>query len=147
MPSLVMENRVNFLEREHMQDLAMASSYETAMEALSSLITQQRRGDISTLGVNYDKLGRMLKYLKVILFQISQLLLVFIIWELISLELSFLIYPCKISREVSFTRQVYLRNRPVLWPQFSFNYHLKRCKKEMLENILKRKEEGKHSPI
>lgn len=147
MPSLVMENRVNFLEREHVQDLAMASSYETAMEALSSLITQQRRGDISALGVNYDKLGRMLKYLKVIPFQISQLLLVFIIWELISLELSFLIYPCKISREVSFTRQAYLRNRPVLWPQFSFNYHLKRCKKEMLENILKWKEEGKNSPI
>lgn len=66
MPSLVMENRVNFLEREHVQDLAMASSYETAMEALSSLITQQRRGDISALGVNYDKLGRMLKYLKIL---------------------------------------------------------------------------------
>ena len=47
------------------EDLSLTSSYESAMKALSSLITGKKRGDRSTVGGKYDKLERMTMYLKV----------------------------------------------------------------------------------
>ena len=46
----------------HSQELALSSSYETAMEALSSLISRRKRGDGSKRG---DKFDMMFRYLKV----------------------------------------------------------------------------------
>lgn len=45
-------------------DLSL-SPYETAMEALSSLITRQKRGDMSNMDEKYGKLDRMRMYVKV----------------------------------------------------------------------------------
>ena len=44
-------------------DLSLSSSYEAAMEALSSLITRRKRGDGSSRGSKFDL---MFKYLEVI---------------------------------------------------------------------------------
>ncbi|KAL5546442.1 hypothetical protein UlMin_006129 [Ulmus minor] len=43
-----------------------APSYESTMEALSSLITQQKRGDRAAAGGKYEKLERMSMYLKIL---------------------------------------------------------------------------------
>ncbi|GAB2267169.1 hypothetical protein Dimus_002153 [Dionaea muscipula] len=51
---------------EHFGDLPRSTSYENAMEALSSLITRQKRGDKSTVGGTYGKLQRMEMYLKIL---------------------------------------------------------------------------------
>nr|XP_011467347.1 PREDICTED: folylpolyglutamate synthase isoform X3 [Fragaria vesca subsp. vesca] len=48
------------------EDLPLTSSYESAMEALSSLIIGKKRGDGSTVGGKYDKLERMTMYLKIL---------------------------------------------------------------------------------
>lgn len=53
---------------ECLPDLPVPSSYEKAMEALSSLITRQKRGGNSSLGGTYGKLERMSMYLKVAYF-------------------------------------------------------------------------------
>lgn len=58
------ESNVNI--KEYLEDLAPASSYESAMEALSSLITGQKRGTKSSIQSKYEKLERMSMYLKVI---------------------------------------------------------------------------------
>lgn len=42
-------------------------TYDTAMEALSSLITTKRRGDVPTISNKYTKLERMEMYVKVTL--------------------------------------------------------------------------------
>lgn len=47
------------------QGFPLLSSYEAAMEALSSLITRQNRKDRSSIGGKYGKLERMSIYLKV----------------------------------------------------------------------------------
>ncbi|XP_021911290.1 folylpolyglutamate synthase-like, partial [Carica papaya] len=51
---------------ECLPDLPVPSSYEKAMEALSSLITRQKRGGNSSLGGTYGKLERMSMYLKIL---------------------------------------------------------------------------------
>uniref|UniRef100_A0A7N0UFK9 tetrahydrofolate synthase n=1 Tax=Kalanchoe fedtschenkoi TaxID=63787 RepID=A0A7N0UFK9_KALFE len=43
-----------------------SSSYETAMEALSSLITRQKRADRSPIGGKFSKLERMTMYIKIL---------------------------------------------------------------------------------
>ncbi|XP_050383213.1 folylpolyglutamate synthase isoform X2 [Argentina anserina] len=48
------------------EDLPLTSSYESAMEALSSLITSKKRGDGSTVGGKHGKLERMTIYLKIL---------------------------------------------------------------------------------
>lgn len=50
--------------------LTYSSSYETAMEALSSLITRQSRKDRTAIGGKFSKLERMTMYIKVIIFAI-----------------------------------------------------------------------------
>lgn len=55
----------NEVVRENLSDLPLSSAYETAMEALSSLITRQKRGDKTPVGGSYSKLDRMLMYIKV----------------------------------------------------------------------------------
>lgn len=68
MSSQVMEKLgSNGVVKEHLQDFSIPSSYETAMEALSSLITSQKRGAKSSVGGTYRKLERMSEYLKVTL--------------------------------------------------------------------------------
>ena len=57
----------NGVVKEYSQDSSLPSSYETAMEALSSLITSPKRGDKSSVGGTYTKLERMSEYLKVTL--------------------------------------------------------------------------------
>ncbi|XP_057982667.1 folylpolyglutamate synthase isoform X2 [Malania oleifera] len=56
----------NVIIKEHSQDEPFSSSYETAMEALSSLITCQKRGDKPATDNKYEKLDRMLIYLKIL---------------------------------------------------------------------------------
>ncbi|XP_027068023.1 folylpolyglutamate synthase isoform X3 [Coffea arabica] len=46
--------------------LRLSPAYETAMEALSSLITRQKRGGASKIGGKYKKLDRMLMYIKIL---------------------------------------------------------------------------------
>nr|DAD29519.1 TPA_asm: hypothetical protein HUJ06_030987 [Nelumbo nucifera] len=54
----------------NLQDLPLSSSYETAMEALSSLITSEKRGSGKNIGgaksSRYRKLDRMLMYLEIL---------------------------------------------------------------------------------
>ncbi|OVA11683.1 Folylpolyglutamate synthetase [Macleaya cordata] len=47
-------------------ELALSSSYESAMEALSSLITRQKRGDKPSIGGKFGKLERMQMYIKIL---------------------------------------------------------------------------------
>lgn len=49
------------------RDFPLSSSYEAAMEALSSLITRQNRKDRSSIVGKYEKLERMSIYLEVLL--------------------------------------------------------------------------------
>lgn len=51
--------------KESLQGFRLPSSYEAAMEALSSLITRKKRGDKSS-GSTFGKLERMSEYLKVV---------------------------------------------------------------------------------
>lgn len=68
MSSQVMEKMgSNVVIEEYSEDLPLPSSYDSAMEALSSLITRQKRQDRSSIGGKYGKLERMSMYLKVIL--------------------------------------------------------------------------------
>lgn len=68
MSSQVMEKtESNVAVEDSLQDLPLSNSYETAMEALSSLITRQKRGTPSSVGGKYGKLDRMQMYLKVTL--------------------------------------------------------------------------------
>lgn len=55
----------NVVTKENLSDLPLSSAYEAAMEALSSLITRQKRGDKTPVGGTYGKLDRMLMYIKV----------------------------------------------------------------------------------
>lgn len=57
--------QTNVVAKEYSDDLPITSSYESAMEALSSLITLKKRGDTSSIGGKYGKLERMSIYLKV----------------------------------------------------------------------------------
>lgn len=68
MSSQVMEKIGNSVVVKE-EDFDVPYSYETAMEALSSLITRKKRGDKSFVGGTYGKLERMSKYLKVTLVQ------------------------------------------------------------------------------
>ncbi|XP_034224928.1 folylpolyglutamate synthase isoform X6 [Prunus dulcis] len=64
--SQVMEQmQSNVFVKEYSEDLPVTSSYESAMEALSSLITRKKRGERSSVGGKYGKLERMSIYLKV----------------------------------------------------------------------------------
>lgn len=66
MSSQVMEQmQSNVVVKEYSENPPLTSSYESAMEALSSLITSKRRGDRSSVGGKYGKLERMTIYLKV----------------------------------------------------------------------------------
>ncbi|KAE9455909.1 hypothetical protein C3L33_12189, partial [Rhododendron williamsianum] len=56
----------NVVTKENLSDLPLSSAYETAMEALSSLITRQKRGDKTPVGGTYGKLDRMLMYIKIL---------------------------------------------------------------------------------
>ncbi|KAI3968175.1 hypothetical protein MKX01_018478 [Papaver californicum] len=47
-------------------ELPLSSSYESAMEALSSLITRQKRGEKSNINGKYEKMERMQMYLKIL---------------------------------------------------------------------------------
>ena len=58
-----MENMKSTIECS--EELPLSSSYEMAMEALSSLITSQKRGGRSSVSGKYGKLDRMSMYLKV----------------------------------------------------------------------------------
>ncbi|KAJ6870435.1 hypothetical protein NC652_036165 [Populus alba x Populus x berolinensis] len=51
---------------DYLQDVPLSDSYEAALEALSSLIRQQKRGDQKTIGGKYGKLDRMQMYLKIL---------------------------------------------------------------------------------
>lgn len=53
----------NGMLQVHRQDLALSSSYEAAMEALSSLITQPKRGDGSKRNYRFDLMFRYLQVL------------------------------------------------------------------------------------
>ncbi|EXB93961.1 Folylpolyglutamate synthase [Morus notabilis] len=67
MSSQVMEKiENNVLVKDYLEDLPLSSSYEAAMEALSSLITRQKRGEKSSIGGKYEKLERMSMYLKIL---------------------------------------------------------------------------------
>ncbi|XP_022158588.1 folylpolyglutamate synthase [Momordica charantia] len=58
--------RNNIVMQEHLKDLPQSSSYESAMEALSSLIKQKRRGE-KVLGTSNDeKLEMMRKYVEIL---------------------------------------------------------------------------------
>ncbi|XP_048127112.1 folylpolyglutamate synthase isoform X5 [Rhodamnia argentea] len=59
-----MENELAF--KGSCQDLPLSSSYEAAMEALSSLITRQKRGDRTPVGGKFGKLERMSIYLRIL---------------------------------------------------------------------------------
>lgn len=68
MSSQVMEKtESNVAVEDSLRDLPLSNSYETAMEALSSLITRQKRGTPSSVGGKYGKFDRMQMYLKVTL--------------------------------------------------------------------------------
>ncbi|XP_062020409.1 folylpolyglutamate synthase-like [Rosa rugosa] len=56
----------NVVVKEHSEDLPLTSSYESSMEALSSLIISKKRGDGSSVGGKYEKLERMTMYLKIL---------------------------------------------------------------------------------
>ncbi|XP_050228023.1 folylpolyglutamate synthase isoform X2 [Mercurialis annua] len=56
----------NVADEDCLQDLALSNSYETAMEALSSLITRQKRGSLSSVVDKFEKLDRMRLYLKIL---------------------------------------------------------------------------------
>lgn len=56
----------NVLMTEYEEDLPLSSSYENAMQALSSLITRQKRGEQSHIAGRYGKLQRMSMYLKIL---------------------------------------------------------------------------------
>ncbi|XP_034224923.1 folylpolyglutamate synthase isoform X2 [Prunus dulcis] len=65
--SQVMEQmQSNVFVKEYSEDLPVTSSYESAMEALSSLITRKKRGERSSVGGKYGKLERMSIYLKIL---------------------------------------------------------------------------------
>ncbi|XP_056177610.1 folylpolyglutamate synthase-like isoform X5 [Syzygium oleosum] len=59
-----MENELTF--KGNCQDLPLSSSYEAAMEALSSLITRQNRGDRTPVAGKFGKLERMSIYLRIL---------------------------------------------------------------------------------
>jgi len=61
----------NVAVKDYSQELPLANCYETAMEALSSLITRQKRGTPSSIIPKYGKLDRMQMYLKVLLYHSS----------------------------------------------------------------------------
>ena len=71
----------NSIIEENLQELPLSSAYETAMEALSSLITRQKRGTRSAVGGKYKKLDRMLMYIKVTLLKYCFLLSGPFIWD------------------------------------------------------------------
>ncbi|XP_026425612.1 folylpolyglutamate synthase-like [Papaver somniferum] len=52
--------------RANSYELPLSSSYESAMEALSSLITRQKRGEKSNINGKYEKMERMQMYLKIL---------------------------------------------------------------------------------
>ncbi|XP_024035269.1 folylpolyglutamate synthase isoform X4 [Citrus clementina] len=56
----------NALTTEYEENLPLSSSYENAMQALSSLITRQKRGEQSHIAGRYGKLQRMSMYLKIL---------------------------------------------------------------------------------
>ncbi|XP_073317417.1 folylpolyglutamate synthase-like isoform X2 [Primulina huaijiensis] len=56
----------NMLTEENLYNLHLPSAYDTAMEALSSLITQKKRGDGSPIRGKYNKMDRMLMYIKIL---------------------------------------------------------------------------------
>ncbi|GMH20180.1 hypothetical protein Nepgr_022021 [Nepenthes gracilis] len=56
----------NVAVEEYVGGFPRSTSYEIAMEALSSLITRQKRGDQSSVGGTYGKLERMEMYLKIL---------------------------------------------------------------------------------
>ncbi|KAL5745550.1 hypothetical protein ACOSP7_026696 [Xanthoceras sorbifolium] len=67
MPSQVLEKTdINVVIEDYLPDLPLSSTYENAMEALSSLITRQKRGERSNIGGKYGKLERMSMYIKIL---------------------------------------------------------------------------------
>ena len=68
MSSQVMDSLENNAIVKDMEDLSLETSYEAAMEALSSLITTKRRGEKSSVDRKYGKLERMSLYLQVLIY-------------------------------------------------------------------------------
>ncbi|GAV84910.1 Mur_ligase_M domain-containing protein [Cephalotus follicularis] len=65
--SQVMEKTINnVVIKDDMPNLPLSISYEAAMDALSSTITRQKRGDQTHVGGKYGKLERMSMYLKIL---------------------------------------------------------------------------------
>ncbi|KAL2923443.1 Folylpolyglutamate synthase [Bienertia sinuspersici] len=63
----IVENMANnAVVKENSWDSSLSRSYESVMEALSSLITGRKRGDTSATGGRYTKLERMTMYLKIL---------------------------------------------------------------------------------
>ncbi|KAI3472240.1 hypothetical protein Pfo_029728 [Paulownia fortunei] len=56
----------NTMIEENTHNLHLPSTYDTAMAALSSLITSKKRGDRSAISDKYNKLDRMLMYIKIL---------------------------------------------------------------------------------
>lgn len=66
MSSQIMETAIsNLINEENSAARRLSPAYETAMEALSSLITGKKRGEKSNIGGKYGKLVRMSIYVKV----------------------------------------------------------------------------------
>lgn len=63
---VVEKSSSSLVVEEQNGDLPGSTSYEKAMEALSSLITRQKRGDKSNIGGKYGKLERMEMYLQIL---------------------------------------------------------------------------------
>ncbi|XP_021853510.1 folylpolyglutamate synthase isoform X5 [Spinacia oleracea] len=64
-PTEIVENMTRIeVTEEYSWDLTHSRSYETVMEALSSLITCRKRGEKPSIGGKYTKLERMTMYLK-----------------------------------------------------------------------------------
>ncbi|KAJ8899038.1 hypothetical protein K2173_008867 [Erythroxylum novogranatense] len=66
MSSQVIEKTDSDAASKDMQELHVSTSYESAMQALSSLITRQKRGERGPVGGKYGKLERMDMYLKIL---------------------------------------------------------------------------------
>ncbi|XP_056691276.1 folylpolyglutamate synthase isoform X3 [Spinacia oleracea] len=66
-PTEIVENMTRIeVTEEYSWDLTHSRSYETVMEALSSLITCRKRGEKPSIGGKYTKLERMTMYLKIL---------------------------------------------------------------------------------
>lgn len=62
---------------ENTDNLYSQSTYDIAMEALSSLITSKRRGDGPEISPKYTKLDRMTMYIKVTMWTVIIIIILY----------------------------------------------------------------------